>query len=121
MFFDSCTVEEGPCWSYTPGNLIGLSRVSSCCNFVRMCFVREYLWLGNDPRVKLSHELSPTVPPYRHKDGAQARSAGKPTVGQLGLGPPNAPSNDFGGSVLSQSTEQDGDQGFRNRWRRAVD
>jgi hypothetical protein len=86
-----------------------------------MCFVREYLWLGNDPRVKLSHDLSPTVPPYRHKDGGQARSAGKPTVGQLGLEPPNAPSNDFGGSVLSQSTEQGGDQGFQNRWGRAVE
>jgi hypothetical protein len=27
LFFDSCAVEEGPCRSYIPGNLIGLSRV----------------------------------------------------------------------------------------------
>ncbi|MGA3246062.1 MAG: hypothetical protein ABSE41_15700 [Bacteroidota bacterium] len=43
-FFDSCTVEEGPCWSFTPGMEMDDPETRA-----------------HSPRVKLSHEVSPTV------------------------------------------------------------
>ena len=79
-FFDSYTVEENPKRSFTPGAHYGQCDNDSSYKFTQMSSIRKDWHFGQGPRVQLSHDLSPTVPP--------SRSAGRSTVGQQGEDPP---------------------------------
>jgi len=115
-FFDSYTVEENPKRSFTPGAHYGQCDNDSSYKFTQMSSIRKDWHFGQDPRVQLSHDLSPTVklsdskggdPPAvlrqldcRRRPMLEFYSRGsRLTIGPFGQGPRVELSDNNGGEV----------------------